>query len=98
MANSFVVSSALDETWETTAKKLFADKPVGVMAEMNGKYTIFARVTGYVDDPTWGRLIQVQRVDEQGAPEPIEGSTFSTPPKVQGGNRSWDDVAGCRVA
>jgi hypothetical protein len=79
------MSSALDETWETTAKKLFADKAVGVMSLIDGKHTIFARVTGFVEDPTYGRLIQIQRVDEQGAPGPVEGSTFSTSQKGSGG-------------
>ena len=81
MVSGLVVSTALDETWEETAKKLFAGKSVGVMTLIDGKFTIFAKVVGYVEDKNWGRLIQIQRVDEHGRSDP-EGdagthSTFS---------------------
>lgn len=61
----------LESQWEATAKKLFAPDPVGVMERVDGTFTIFARVVGYVDDPTYGKLIQVERVDaggERGTP------------------------------
>ena len=51
------------DTWEEIAHDLFASAPVGVMeVDAEGKHTIFARVVGYVQDPTYGRLIQIQRV------------------------------------
>jgi hypothetical protein len=49
--------------WEKTAHELFSTGPVGIMEIVDGEHTIFARVIGYVEDPTYGRLIQVERVD-----------------------------------
>lgn len=75
MPSSLNVESTVrnDTAWEAVAKKLFDSGPVGIMEKREGTYTIFARVTGYVDDPTYGRLVQVHRVDAA----PVEDDTPS---------------------
>ena len=74
MSGSLIDLNTEDE-WEQTAKKLFATGPVGIMeVDADGNHTIFARVTGFVNDPTYGRLIQVQRVGAKPTtPDPYTG-------------------------
>ena len=80
MVNGFIVKNTitLQTKWEEVASQCFRTGVVGVMEPGEGTYTIFGRVTGYVDDPTWGRLILVERVNAEG-----ETST-PTPEKVAG--------------
>ena len=70
MVNEFIVKSAitLQTDWESIAHQCFSKGPVGVMEMLEDKHTIFARVVGFVDDPTYGRLIQIERVDQGGRP------------------------------
>ena len=70
-----VASSATAQAdWEILAEKLFSTGPVGIMEEVDGTHTIFAKVVGYVHDPVYGRLIQIERVDGQGKAETEERS------------------------
>lgn len=63
-----VESTVIDgSAWESKAKELFDAGPVGIMEKVDGTFTIFARVVGYTEDPTWGRLIQVERADTGGS-------------------------------
>ena len=65
IGNTAVEDIAADgASWSELATALFAMGPVAVL---DGD-VIFARVTGYCDDPTWGKIIRIQRVDEKGHP------------------------------
>ena len=56
-------------SWEQLAAKLFETGPVGIFEEHeDGSTSIYARVTGYTEDPVYGRLLRVQRVDRTGTP------------------------------
>ncbi len=82
MVNALIVdntaASSVD-SWEATAKRLFNQQAVGVMTKTRGGYTIFARVVGFVDDPTFGRLLEIEGVDTKGLP--IMKCESKTPPK-----------------
>ena len=51
-------------TWSELAGALFAMGPVAILEGT----TICGMVTGYTDDPAYGKLIRIQRVDEKGNP------------------------------
>ena len=76
MAYSYQVESTVKSTvknqtpWEDVAKELFDVGPVGIMERVDEHFTIFARVVGYVEDETYGRIIQIQRMDAGGKPTP----------------------------
>ena len=57
--------------WEELAQILFSMGPVGVLEGT----TIVGRVNGYVQDPVYGKLIRIERVDEKGSPvsEKVQG-------------------------
>jgi len=65
IGNTAVGNIASDQAgWMDLAGVLFAMGPVAVLEGT----TIVGRVTGYTDDPTWGKIIRIQRVDEKGHP------------------------------
>ena len=69
MPTSLSVKSTIrnQTAWEDKAKELFDVGPVGIMEAVDGTYTIFARVVGYVEDPTYGKLLHIQRIDRYGS-------------------------------
>jgi len=48
------------EAWEVTAQRLFSQGCVGILEGTN----IIARVVGFVEDPIYGKLIAIQRLDD----------------------------------
>lgn len=55
--------------WEALAQILLSDKPIGIMeTHTDGTSSIFAKVTGYTEDKTFGCLLRIERVDERGLP------------------------------
>ena len=79
LINMGVCNTSTNQTeWENAAKRLLDSGPVEIMELVGDTYSIFARVVGYVDDPTYGKLLQVERVDAAGkgttpSPEEVEG-------------------------
>ena len=69
MPTNLTVSSTIrnQTAWEDLAKQLSDSGPVGIMEAVDGTYTIFARVVGYVEDPTYGKLLHIQRIDAGGS-------------------------------
>jgi len=64
MVSGLIVESTVTKQcdWEVLAQELFSQGAVGVMEAREGDFTIYAKVTGFVHDPTYGRLIQVERI------------------------------------
>ena len=69
MPTRLMVESTVREEneWENIAKRLFSCGAVGIMELKDGRHSIFARVTGFVEDPTYGRLIQIERIRDEDA-------------------------------
>ena len=64
-----IASTVRNQTaWEDAAKELFDSGAVGIMERHGENFTIYGRVLGYCEDATYGRLIEVQRMDAKGKP------------------------------